>query len=98
MGAITGIFLWLLAFWFFCLATVAVLHGYGKLTFNLTWWAFIFPNVGLALATIQIGKALENPGINWVTSAMTLLLFLGWLVLSALQIRVIWKERMTWSN
>lgn len=93
LGAITGMFLWLLACWFFCLTTVAILHGYAKMSFDLTWWAFIFPNVGFALATIQIGNALESRGISWVASAMTVLLFLGWLFLCVLQIKAIWKER-----
>lgn len=93
MGAITGIFLWLLAFWFFCITTIAVLQGYRKMTFNLTWWAFIFPNAGLTLATIEIGNVLGSPGIDWVTSAMTALLFAAWLAVGMLNIKAVVKGR-----
>ena len=91
VASIAGIFLWLLAFWFFCLASLSIIQGSKKMSFNLSWWAFIFPNAGLTLATIQIGKALNSSGILWVTSAMTVMLFVGWLVIGVLNIRAIWQ-------
>lgn len=92
MGATAGMFLWLLAFWFFGLTTISILQDYKKMAFNLTWWGFIFPNVGFALATIEIGNILGSPGIQWVTSVMTVILFAGWLVLSILEINAVWRR------
>ena len=93
LGATAGMFLWLLAFWFFGLSTVSVLQGYKEMTFNLTWWGFIFPNAGLTLATIELGNILGSSSIQWVTSVMTILLFFGWLVLGTLEFKAIWKGR-----
>lgn len=93
LGTAAGIFLWLLAFWFFGVSTVSILQGYKQMTFNLTWWGFIFPNAGFALATMQIGETLGSPGIKWLTSVMTVILFLGWLILSLLEAKAIWKRR-----
>ena len=86
-------FLWLLAFWFFGLTTVAILQGYRMMSFNLTWWGFIFPNAGFTLATIEIGKILGSPVIQWVTSVMTAILFLGWFVLAILEVKAVWQGK-----
>ena len=98
LGTAAGIFLWLLAFWFFGVSTVSILQGYKQMTFNLTWWGFIFPNAGFALATMQIGETLGSPGIKWLTSVMTVMLFLGWLILSLLEAKAIWKRRSIWRS
>ncbi|KAL8668906.1 MAG: hypothetical protein Q9168_006481 [Polycauliona sp. 1 TL-2023] len=74
-----GTFLWLFAFWFFALSSMAVALGSKKLEPSVTWWSFIFPNAGLTLATIQLGKAYDSPAINYLCSVMTAALFLGWL-------------------
>lgn len=52
IGVPAGIFIWLLAFWFFALSTVSVLFTLPHLHFTMNWWAFIFPNVGLTIALI----------------------------------------------
>jgi C4-dicarboxylate transporter/malic acid transport protein len=94
IGSIAGIFLWLLAFWYFCLTTVAIIQGCRQMSFNLTWWAFVFPNAGLTLALIQIGSILESPSINGVTSAMTLLLVIAWLVVGVSHIKAVLKGQI----
>lgn len=94
MGAIFGIALWLLAFWFFSLTTLAIIYGSRKMTFNLTWWAFIFPNAGFTLATIQVGNVLGSAAILWVTSVMTAMLFIGWLLLVVLHVKALWKGQL----
>lgn len=52
VGVMSGIFVWSVVFWFFALTLVAILHGAKKMSFTPSWWAFIFPNAGLTLATI----------------------------------------------
>ncbi|KAL8954574.1 MAG: hypothetical protein Q9183_007040, partial [Haloplaca sp. 2 TL-2023] len=82
VAIMAGTFLWLFAFWFFALTSVLVALGSKKLAPNYTWWSFIFPNAGLTLATIQMGKAYDSPTINYLCSVMTAALFAGWLFVS----------------
>lgn len=98
IGTFSGIFLWLLAFWFFCLSTVGVLEGVRKMSFTLNWWAFIFPNGGLTLAAIQIGKALDSDGIQGVTSAMSIILVALWLFVAGSHIRAVWLGQILYPN
>jgi tellurite resistance protein TehA-like permease len=62
----SGLFIVLFAYWFFFITTIAIIAGIRKMTFSLNWWAFIFPNAGLTLATIQVGKVLKSEAINGV--------------------------------
>ncbi|KAI4277990.1 MAG: hypothetical protein L6R38_005337 [Xanthoria sp. 2 TBL-2021] len=94
VAVVAGTFLWLFAFWFFALSTVAVVLGSKKLTPNYTWWSFIYPNAGLTLATIQMGKAYDSPAINYLCSVMTAALFLGWLFVSASLLNALRKGRL----
>ncbi|KAK3062311.1 hypothetical protein LTS18_004378, partial [Coniosporium uncinatum] len=91
-----GIFIWLLGFWFFALATVSVLWGYKKLHFTLNFWAFIFPNVGLTVALIQIGNVLDSDGIKGVCSGMTVALCIVWICVALLNIRAVWRGDVLW--
>ncbi|KAK3622946.1 hypothetical protein LTR56_021887 [Elasticomyces elasticus] len=75
----TAIFLWMLAFWFFCITLVALITGLRQMSFHLVWWALVFPNIAFALATGRIGQRLRSEGIMWVASAMTLALVATWL-------------------
>jgi tellurite resistance protein TehA-like permease len=94
LGVFSGIFIWLLGFWFSMLSSLAVVAGLKRFSFDLTWWAFIFPNAGLTLAAIQIGEALHSPGINDVTSAMTIVLVILWLVVAGANIKAFWEKKI----
>ena len=96
IGSVMGIFLWLVGFWFFTLSSVAVVAGLKHFTFDLTWWAFIFPNSGLTVAAIQIGNLLQSQVISNVTSAMTLLLVIAWLVVAFATVKAIWQKKLLW--
>ena len=39
VGTMSGIFIILFAFWFFCISTVAVVAGVRRMSFTLNWWA-----------------------------------------------------------
>lgn len=105
-----GIFLWSCSFWFFSLAAVATVIGalemkhpknkapHRGMRFHLTWWSFVFPNVGFTIATIDIGEALESAGIKWVTSAMTIMLFVMWLFVGTMHIRAVWLRQILWEG
>ncbi|KAF4452763.1 hypothetical protein F53441_4475 [Fusarium austroafricanum] len=63
-----GIWIWCVGFWFFGFGLLAVLssaHRW-KLQFSMSWWAFVFPNVGFTLATAYIGQELRSEGIHIV--------------------------------
>jgi C4-dicarboxylate transporter/malic acid transport protein len=91
MALFIGIFFWAFAFWFFSLATIACLTTIRKMSFRLTWYSFIFPNAGFTIATLDIGKALDCPGINWVGTGMTIILVVVWLVVMMFHARAVWK-------
>ncbi|KAH7089115.1 voltage-dependent anion channel [Paraphoma chrysanthemicola] len=96
IGIMAGLFIVMFAYWFFFITTVAILAGIKKMSFSLNWWAFIFPNAGLTLATIQAGSALKSEGINGVASALTILLVIMWLITAAFCIRALYLGDVMW--
>lgn len=96
IGILSGFFLILLAFWFFCLSTVAVVLGVRRMNFTLNWWAFVFPNAGLTLAAIQAGSVLDSAGIDGICSALTIALVIMWLITAVAHIRALWLGRLLW--
>lgn len=95
-GILAGLFILLFAYWFFFITTIAVLAGIRKMQFTLNWWAFIFPNAGMCLATIQAATSLNSPAINGVASALTILLVIMWLFVSGCCIRAVWCGEVMW--
>lgn len=96
IGVPAGIFLWLVAFWFCALSTASVLFGIRQMKFDLSWWAFIYPNAGMTIALIQIGKALGSPAIGHVCSALTVLLVIAWLVVAGRNVSAVLKRQILW--
>ncbi|KAK5097341.1 hypothetical protein LTR24_002210 [Lithohypha guttulata] len=96
LGIMAGIFLLLFAFWFFCVSTLAVVSGLKEMTFTLNWWAFIFPNGGLTLGAIQMGRAFNSPGVNGICSALTIMLVVLWLVVAVFNIKALWQGSILW--
>lgn len=84
-----AIFLWALAFWFFLIAVVACVTVIPKMSFAVPWWAFVFPNVGFTVATINIGKELQSGPILWLSTVMTIFLVIMWFFVAGAQIRAI---------
>ena len=64
--------------------------------FHLVWWAFVFPNVGFTIATIQIGHAFMSEGILWAGSVMTVLVVATWLFVGVAHFRAVWKKKILW--
>lgn len=98
LGVMAGIFLWLVAFWFFSLSMMATLTSIKDMTFTLNWWAFVFPNAGLTLAAIQIGNVLDSTGIKAVTSGMTILLVIAWFIVAASHISAVFRKQILWEG
>ena len=95
-GIVSGTFVLLFAFWFFCISTVAVITGIRRMDFTLNWWAFVFPNAGLTLGAIQLGKVFNSPGINGICSALTILLVILWLVTAVAHIQAVVQRKILW--
>ncbi|KAF2029439.1 C4-dicarboxylate transporter/malic acid transport protein [Setomelanomma holmii] len=91
-----GIFMWLFSFWIFAIAVLGNFSVVGKMSFSLTWWAFIFPNVGFMLATSMIGEKLESQAILWVASAITIGLVAIWIVSIVGCVRAVWQGKIVW--
>lgn len=89
-----GIFLWGLSAWFFCITLFSVLLGVKQMSFKLNWWAFVFPNVGFTIATIEIGQVLQSEAILWFSSAMTILLVATWLFVLVSHINAVVKKKI----
>ncbi|KAG9605709.1 malic acid transporter, partial [Aureobasidium melanogenum] len=96
IGILAGFFVILFSFWFFCVSLVSVLAGIKKMSFTLNWWAFVFPNAGLTLASIQTGTALESASINGVCSALTVGLVIMCIVCAFANIRAVWIGEIMW--
>lgn len=110
----SSVWLWVLTFFLFLIAAWASLASAPReMGFKLSWWAFIFPNVcialrkpycsaanilqiGFTLATAEIGKNFESEGIQWVASAMTILVVAFWLFDFFLMIKAVITRRILW--
>lgn len=91
-----AVFLWATAFWFFCISVVSVLAGAKDMSFHLVWYAFVFPNVGFTIVTINIGKAFKSEGVLWVGSGLTIILVIVWLLVFAAHIRAVVLKQVLW--
>ncbi|EME78377.1 uncharacterized protein MYCFIDRAFT_58471 [Pseudocercospora fijiensis CIRAD86] len=96
IGIMAGVFIIIFAFWFFCISTVAVIAGARRMKFTLNWWAFIFPNAGLTLAGIQLGKVFSSPAINGICSALTIVLVIMWLFTAIAHARAWMQGKIMW--
>ena len=56
----------------------------------------MFPNAGFTIATISIGKALESEGIQWIGTAMTIVVILVWFFVAIYHIKSVWKKKILW--
>lgn len=101
-----SIFIWLVGFWLSAMAILACLPNVvprlqgGRLKprmgFMLSWWAIIFPNVGFTIGTGLIGEELQSQGIQWVATAMTIILFVLWLMDMALHLKAVLTKQIMW--
>lgn len=95
-GVISGIFLWLISFWFSAIATVSIIISVKQSRFTLNHWGFIFPNAGMTIALIWIAKALDSPGIKGVCSAMTTILVMLWIWVAMLNVKGVLQKKVLW--
>lgn len=97
VALLIAIFLWTLGLWFFVVTAIAVIAGIPTGGgFHLSWWTFVFPNVGFTIGLINIGKALRSEPILWVTSIMTIMLVFMWMFVAFNQIKAVLKKQIMW--
>ncbi|KIV97006.1 hypothetical protein, variant [Exophiala mesophila] len=92
IALVAAVFIWSLSLWFFSLAVVSCIAVAKTLRFRLNWWAFVFPNVGFTLATIDIGRTLQSQGVMWVGSVMTIGLVIVYLFVLIHHMRAVWNK------
>jgi tellurite resistance protein TehA-like permease len=90
---ISAVFLWMLAFYFAGLALAANLACIKKMRFHLTWYSIVFPNCGLGIVLLDIGKLLECKPIEWVGTAFTIVIAVLWLTVSTFHGEALWRGR-----
>ncbi|KAI9930725.1 hypothetical protein ASPWEDRAFT_39611 [Aspergillus wentii DTO 134E9] len=90
-----GMFLWALSVWFFCIAFGSVIRDPPK-AFHLNWWAMVFPNTGLTLATITLAKSLRSAAFEWVATGMSICIICMFLFVFTSTVRAVLKKRIMW--
>ncbi|KAJ7315325.1 voltage-dependent anion channel [Mycena albidolilacea] len=98
VATLSGVFIWALSLWFFCISLFACAAARREMRFRLTWWAFVFPNAGFTIATISIGEMFESEAVGWVGSAMTGLLVVVYLAVGFAHARAVWREGVLWEG
>ncbi|OJJ30884.1 hypothetical protein ASPWEDRAFT_119067 [Aspergillus wentii DTO 134E9] len=101
LATLTAVFMWTMAFFFFCIAALSTLsacnlHGKGEMGISLAWWSMVFPNTGFILAIIKIGQALESNAILWVSSILTILQVAMWLFVGGAHVWGVYTRRLLW--
>ncbi|KAG9555217.1 malic acid transporter, partial [Aureobasidium melanogenum] len=88
------VFIWMIGFWWFCIAVVSLLYGAKKMSFSLVNWALVFPNTGFTIAVIDIGEQFQSQGVMWVGSIMSILIFIAWFFTIIFHAKAVLTRRM----
>ncbi|MCJ1337816.1 hypothetical protein MMC09_003100 [Bachmanniomyces sp. S44760] len=91
-----SVFLWLVSVWFFSIATFCCLLVIKKLRFHLTWYSFIFPNVGFTIFTIRIASSLGSQALKITSAVFTAMLVAMWLFVFAMHLRGVIRKEIAW--
>ncbi|MCJ1377207.1 hypothetical protein MMC17_000299 [Xylographa soralifera] len=89
-----AVFLWSLSFWFFSISLLSCVACMGKMRFHLSWWSFVFPNVGFTIATITIGTSLESQAITWAGTGMSIIVVGLWLFVLFTHSRAVYRREI----
>jgi C4-dicarboxylate transporter/malic acid transport protein len=96
LALLTAIFLWVFAFWCFGIAVIASIEAIPRNDFHLNWYAYVFPNVGFTIATIQIGIRLNSTAIKLVGTGMGAVLFFLWILIVFCHIKAVINKMIMW--
>lgn len=91
-----SLFLWGLSFWFFASAVTAVAAGMPDRKFHLSWWSFVFPNVGFCISTFRVGTFTGSAGLLWFGTVLTIVLVIVWLVVAWRCVMAVVHREIVW--
>ncbi|KAK6438186.1 hypothetical protein LTR95_005623 [Oleoguttula sp. CCFEE 5521] len=89
MAVVIGLGVFGLGLFFLLMAFAATVRRASSMHFHLTWYGFVFPNVGLLSALGILSNMIPSDGLNWFVSVCTALLSGVWLFVTAMHIRAI---------
>ena len=96
LALLSAIFLWVFAFWCFGIAVIASIEAIPRNDFHLNWYAYVFPNAGFTIATIQIGVRLNSTAIKLVGTGMGAVLFFLWILIVFCHIKAVVNKMIMW--
>ncbi|KAK2001281.1 C4-dicarboxylate transporter/malic acid transporter [Colletotrichum falcatum] len=99
MSAFIGLWLWGLSLWFFIVSVGSlwkVLWPKKRMSFQMTWWSFVFPNTALITATTALGKVFQNSGLQTSGSVMAACLIVVWFIVFWSMIRSLYRRELLW--
>lgn len=87
-----------LAFWFFFISIGAHWSCVGKnrMTFEMGWYSFIFPNTALITATFAVGNAFKSRAIQMIGCVLTPIVVVVWVFVFGMMVRAIIQEQILW--
>lgn len=93
-----SLFLWGLSFWFFASAVSATVTNMGgpDRGFHLSWWSFVFPNVGFCVSTVRVGDAFGSEGLLWFATVLCILLVVTWLYVGVKSAIAVVRREIMW--
>lgn len=91
-----ALFLWGLSFWFFTSALSACIAGMPDRKFHLSWWSFVFPNVGFCISTIRVGQAVGSEGLLWLSTVLSIVLVIVWLFIAWRCVWAVYQREIVW--
>jgi hypothetical protein len=56
--------------------------------------AYIFPNIGFTIATIDIGEVFRSQGVTWVGSVMTCFLVVAYIFVFFKHMQAVWRGQI----
>ena len=95
----SGIWIWGLAIWFFTVSVGAHWScvGGNRLTFAMTWYAFIFPNTSLISSTFNVARALGNVyPLQVIGSVGAGALIVAWSFILGMNLRAVAIKQILW--
>ncbi|KAK2032241.1 C4-dicarboxylate transporter/malic acid transporter [Colletotrichum zoysiae] len=98
-SALIGLWLWGLSLWFFIVSVGSlwtVIWPKRKMSFQMNWWSFVFPNTALITATTALGKVFQNRGLQISGCVMAACLIVVWFVVFGSMIRSLYRRELLW--
>ena len=73
-------------------------RGQGRMSFDINWFSFVFPNSALVTATFAVGKAFRVRSIQRLGLVLAVVLLVVWFSVVGFLLRALWLRDVLWSN